>query len=434
MSARALLERTALVRLLQRVHLGRATFLFEDGSRETFGQGGPASTVRWSDRATRRTLTQGTLGFCDGYVDGDWSVVEGTLLDFLESMISARLNQAIKARVPSWLRGVIEGQRALATLRASRSVRSHYELDREFFAQWLDETLTYTCGYALSAEDDLETMQRQKLEFVCRKLHLEPGHRLLDLGCGWGSLAFHAARDHGVHVEAVNISTKQLEHAEQRAVALGLSDRVRLRRCDFGSTTGRFDRVAAIGIAEHVGRQRLAPFFGTIADRLVDDGIAVVHTIGSCTEGGTNPSIERRIFPGSYVPALTELVAHAASQGLRVGHVENLGPHYALTLRHWRKRFLDRRATIASRHGERFALTWEMYLTMLIPTFEHLSTGLYQLVLSKGERAPASLGVRCLAGAPLTPGEDPEELSSPRTSRPGTSSPRPRGGATPSRR
>jgi cyclopropane-fatty-acyl-phospholipid synthase len=394
-------ERALLHRLLARVHRNTVLFRHEDGSVARFGKGSPEVVVQWSDRATRRTLTEGTLGFCGGYVDRDWSVVEGTLLGFMESMISARLHQPIKALVPLPLLTRLAVRRAWAqvTRRSSaRSVRRHYEVDREFFRLWLDEDLVYTCGVARTESDGLEAMQRQKLELICRKLRMRPGMSLLDLGCGWGGLALHAAKHFRAPVAAVNVSRAQLSWLEKQAAERGASHLIRCIQSDARDVRGTYDRVAAVGVVEHLGRKGIGPLFRSISRSLRDGGLALVHTIGSSTTGGTDPWLEKTIFPGSYVPALSELVRAAERSGLRVGHVENLGPHYALTLRHWLRRYLEAAAAIEARFDSEFFRTWEMYLTMLIPTFECLSTGLYQLVLSKGEEAPAEVGIASFCG------------------------------------
>jgi cyclopropane-fatty-acyl-phospholipid synthase len=161
---------------------------------------------------------------------------------------------------------------------------------------------------------------------------------------------------------------------------------------------GEFDRIAAVGIVEHLGKRGIPALFRTMHDCLSDRGLALVHTIGSCTTGGTDPWLERTVFPGSHVPALSEIVIAAERCGLRVAHVENLGPHYALTLRHWLRRFTSSRAQVTARFGERFCRTWEMYLAMLVPTFEYLSTGLYQMVLTRGEGPLPEMGIQSYCG------------------------------------
>jgi cyclopropane-fatty-acyl-phospholipid synthase len=389
--------RRALEALLSTVHRGTLTWLHEDGVVRRFGRSGePHTTVRWSDLATERVLSEGVIGFCDGWVRAQWGIEEGTLLGLMTSLVSARLNQPLKRDANAWLKlRVLAGHLAaqITRARAHASVRSHYDLDTAFYQMWLDRDLVYTCGIALHEDDDLETMQRQKLDVVCRKLQIERGMSLLDLGCGWGALAIHAAKHYGARVTAVNVSASQMQWLGERAQREGLGDRITMRTCDFREIAGRYDRIAAVGMAEHIGKRRLGHLFGALDERLAPDGLALVHTIGSSTTGGTDPWLERAVFPGSYVPTLSELVKHAEDRGQRVLHFENLGPHYALTLRHWLTRFTARREQIRDRYGESLCRTFEMYLALLVPTFEHLSTGLFQIVLSAQEGPAQSLFV-----------------------------------------
>jgi cyclopropane-fatty-acyl-phospholipid synthase len=353
-----------------------------------FGTALPETHVRWSARATRRTLAQGTLGFCDAYVDGDWSIEAGNLVDLTTTLLASGLSERMFP--PRWA----DGRRAVAAMlarssraRAHHAVRSHYDLGNDFYRLWLDDSMTYTCGYARRPSDSLEAMQQQKLELVCGKIRLEAGHTLLDLGCGWGSLSLLAA-ERGARVTAVNVSAPQLAFVRERASRRQLADRLTAAAVDYRDVTGTFDRVAAVGLAEHVGRRGLGPLFRTIHARLAADGVALVHTIASTTTGGTDPWIEQRIFPGSYVPAVPELLQHARESGLRVWNLEDIGPHYGLTLRHWLRRFLAARETVARMYDERFCRTWEMYLALLAPTFEHLPTCVVQMVLTRaGARA-----------------------------------------------
>ena len=311
--------RRALEALLSTVHRGTLTWLHEDGVVRRFGgSGDPHTTVRWSDLATERVLSEGVIGFCDGWVRAQWGIEEGTLLGLMTSLVSARLNQPLKRDANAWLKlRVLAGHLAaqITRARAHASVRSHYDLDTAFYQMWLDRDLVYTCGIALHEDDDLETMQRQKLDVVCRKLQIERGMSLLDLGCGWGALAIHAAKHYGARVTAVNVSASQMQWLGERAQREGLRDRITMRTCDFREIAGRYDRIAAVGMAEHSHRQRLglpvrrarrtarARWPGPRShDRVIDDG-------------RHRPVVGARSLPGSYVPTLSELVKHAEDRG-----------------------------------------------------------------------------------------------------------------------
>ncbi len=384
------LSRALLSELLAGVPAEALQIGFDDDST----LGGPAPLVmRWSSRATARVLSLGMIGFGDAWVAEEWDMVEGSLLDALFVLARADVHGRAKGRVLAPARVAFEAASRLraARWRVGHSVRAHYDVDAEFYRLWLDDSMTYTCGYARDPGDGLEQMQRNKLELVVGKLALRPGHTLLDLGCGWGSLAIHAARL-GASVTAVNVSERQLAWIRDSG-RLGTLP-IQLVNADLRAVKGRYDRVAAVGVAEHMGRAHLGDLFRTIAARLTNQGVALVHTIGSTTEGGTDPWIERRIFPGAYVPSLSELVRAAEKHRLRVNHVENLGPHYGLTLRHWLSRLLAQRDVVERRWGRSTLRTWELYLAMLVPAFEVLSTALFQLVLTPGPAPSLTLGLR----------------------------------------
>lgn len=358
-----------------------------------FGGGEPFLRVRWSATASTRLLRDGAIGVGDGWVAREWEVVEGNLLELMRLLARERVHQRIKAHTPM-PRRVLD---RVAMLRdrmtrgaRHRSVRSHYDIGSEFFQLWLDESMTYTCGVAYDPNDDLATMQRNKLALVCHKLRILEGHTLLDLGCGFGSLTLHAARRHGVRVDAVNVARDQLVWLRARLAGEAFADRVGVIESDWRDVRGTYDRVAAIGLAEHVGRASLGRFMRKIRACLVSSGVAVVQSIGSADDGGIDPWIERRVFPGADVPALSELVVAAERADLRVCHVESLGEHYALTLRHWLRNFLAAEATVRARWGDELARTWHFYLASLIATFESCSTTLFQLVLTAGSGPNAS--------------------------------------------
>ncbi len=239
----------------------------------------------------------------------------------------------------------------------------HYDLSGDMYALFLDSERQYTCAYHPGGSEDLETAQRLKERHVAAKLRLEPGMRIVDFGCGWGSLAIYLARRYDVDVTGVTLSREQVEWGNARAAELGLAGRVRLLHRDYREMEGRFDRVVSIGMLEHVGLARYDLLFRRIRERLTPDGVALVHSIGRM--GGpsyTNAWIRKYIFPGGYIPALSEVLPAVERSGLWATDIEILRLHYAHTLRQWRERFVanwDRAATL---YDERFCRMWEYYL------------------------------------------------------------------------
>ena len=246
---------------------------------------------------------------------------------------------------------------------SGRNVAHHYDLSGELYALFLDSERQYTCAYHPSGSEDLETAQRIKERHIAAKLRLRPGMRVADLGCGWGSLAFYLARRHDVDVTGVTLSREQVQWGNARAAELGLAHRVRLLHLDYRELEGPFDRVVSIGMLEHVGLARYDLLFKRIKQLMTPDGVALLHSIGRM--GGpsyTNAWIRKYIFPGGYIPALSEVLPPIEASGLWVTDIEILRLHYAQTLRQWRERFMANRARAAAIYDERFCRMWEYYL------------------------------------------------------------------------
>ncbi len=238
------------------------------------------------------------------------------------------------------------------------------------------------CAYFERPDMDLEEAQHAKCEHIRKKLLLRPGDTVLDIGCGWGSLALHLARREDVRVVGVTLSEEQLRVARQRAWEEGLEDRVEIRLQDYREVPETFDRVVSVGMFEHVG----APYFGTyfrkVRDALAPDGVALIHTIGRLTPPSlTNPWIRRHIFPGGCIPALSEAAAAVERSGLVQADIEILRLHYALTLAHWQQRFQALRSIVAERMGERFCRMWEFYLAVSEAAFRWRGMAVFQLQL-----------------------------------------------------
>ena len=316
----------------------------------------PVATLILRDRATlARLLRAPALGFGEAYADGHLEI-EGDLVQFLvaaNTALSGRPYQRWNARA-----------RAASADHARENVHVHYDLGNDFYQLWLDAALVYTCAYFETPNATLEAAQRAKLEYVCRKLRLRPGEHVVEAGCGWGALAIHMAKHHGVTVEACNISAPQLEFARARAAREGVADRVTFVNADYREIDRRADVFVSIGMLEHVGVDHYETL-GRVIDRVVDarHGRGLLHFIGRNRPMEFNPWIAKHIFPGAYAPALSEVLPGACEQvNLSVVDIENLRLHYAETLRHWLARFEAHAANIARRFDDRFVRTWRLYL------------------------------------------------------------------------
>jgi cyclopropane-fatty-acyl-phospholipid synthase len=270
--------------------------------------------------------------------------------------------------------------------RARQNIHYHYDIGNEFYRLWLDEQLVYTCAYFPTAETGLEAAQVAKLEHVCRKVGLRPGQTVVEAGCGWGALALHMARHHGVRVRAFNISAEQIRYARARARQEGLSERVEFVEDDYRNIRGTYDAFVSVGMLEHVGPENYRAF-GSVIDRsLARHGRGLLHFIGRDRPRTLNPWIRKRIFPGAYPPTLGEVTREVLEPAaLSVLDVENLRRHYALTLAHWRERFESAAQRVAEMFDESFVRAWRLYLAGSEVSFTTSYLQLFQLTFARGE-------------------------------------------------
>jgi cyclopropane-fatty-acyl-phospholipid synthase len=374
------------------------------------GAPGISVTMRLHDRRTeRRLLLNPRLAVGEAYMDGTLTIEHGTLYDFLDLMA---INQEI-GKVPLVLRAV-DGLsylwRRLAQSndpsRARHNISHHYDLSAKLYELFLDADQQYSCAYFGRDGDDLERAQLRKKQHIARKLQLEPGQRVLDIGCGWGGLALSLAASTDVRVLGITLSTEQQAVATRRAEAAGLADRVRFELLDYRDVTGSFDRIVSVGMFEHVGLPNYGRFFKQIRALLKPDGVALLHSIGRADgPGATNAWLRKYIFPGGYSPALSEVLPAVEAAKLFVTDIEILRLHYARTLAAWRARFNANRAAIAELYDERFCRMWEFYLIGSELAFRRQGHMVWQMQMSREvdtvpltrdyiyERSPETLAV-----------------------------------------
>ena len=359
------------------------------GSPSRYGDGtGQPVTVRINDPSLPRRITLNPdLGIGEGYMDGTFTIDGDDLHGFLRLAI---LNSANAWKHP--LHRMLWKLRYLARVtrqynparRARARVAHHYDLSGELYDLFLDADKQYSCAYFHSETDTLEQAQAQKKAHIAKKLLIEPGMNVLDIGCGWGGLGLTLARDHGARVLGVTLSEEQHRVANERARAAGLSDRARFQLMDYREVEGRFDRVVSVGMFEHVGSPHYRAYFRTVHDKLLPDGIALIHTIGRTLPPGANsPWIEKYIFPGGYIPALSEMMAAAEKADLMSQDIEVWRMHYALTLRHWHDRFMSNIDRVRDLYDDRFCRMWRYYLAACEQTFRHNRQVVFQVQLAR---------------------------------------------------
>lgn len=343
----------------------------------------PVTGMIIHDRATlRRLLGNPALNFGDEYCAGHIDV-EGGLVRFVETLQGARQASSAPSALELLVKSFINHPRP-NTLPCSReNIHHHYDIGNEFYRLWLDRELQYTCAYFPDPEMTLEAAQAAKVDYVCRKLQLQPGEQVVEAGCGWGATALHMARHYGVSVKAFNISHEQIIAARQRAKAEGLDGRVEFIEDDYRNITGRFDAFVSIGMLEHVGVEHY-PELGEVINRtLSPHGRGLIHSIGQPQPEPLNAWIERRIFPGAYPPTLRQMLEVLEPWAFSVLDVENLRLHYARTTAHWLARFEQRADEIEQMFDASFVRAWRFYLSSSTASFNSGALQLFQVLFAR---------------------------------------------------
>ena len=372
------------------VRRGHLTVIDWRGRKRSFGDLSSRlrATVRLHDRLLPwKIALQPSLAVGEAYMDGRLTIEDGTLRDFLE-IVTSNL-QAIDQQPLQRLRRRLARLRPQALRprnhrrRARSSAAHHYDLSGSLYSLFLDDDRQYSCAYFPTGEETLEEAQAAKKRHLAAKLLLRPGDQVLDIGCGWGGLALEFARTAGAKVKGITLSKQQLDVARQRANQTEGSDQVSFHLLDYREIDEQFDRIVSVGMFEHVGRAHFDEFFDSVARMLKPDGVALIHSIGRrARKGGSDPWVSKYIFPGSYIPAISEVMAAVEQSGLWATDVEILRLHYAETLRLWFERFQHNRAQARAIYDERFCRMWEYYLAGCEMGFRHGNLMVFQIQLA----------------------------------------------------
>jgi cyclopropane-fatty-acyl-phospholipid synthase len=355
-----------------------------NGEVRTYGEGPPTfRLVLRSAAAAWRLLWSPDVGFGEGYSEGLIDV-DGDLDDLLRL---AHDNETLLVKLPLqtwWRRVALRLPTAIKWQR--RNIAHHYDLGNDFYRLWLDPTLTYSCAYFRTPSDSLHQAQLQKIDHVLSKLNLQPEDRLLDIGCGWGWLILRAAQQYGVRAVGLTLSEEQYSACQNRIKELGLADRVEVRLLNYRELDGseRFDKIASVGMFEHVGLAQIPGFMATVARLLNPGGLLLLHSITRRLEAPVGQWISRNIFPGGYIPSWREVVAGLADQDLRLLDAEDLRPHYAMTLDHWSANYENVLESVRSMYGDRFVRMWRLYLRSSAAAFRLGGLHIHQFLCSQG--------------------------------------------------
>ena len=373
-------------RLMQRlVRRGRLDLTYADGRAASFGDGDaalPDIALRFTDaKVPRDIMLDPRLGAGEAYMDGRMVIERGDIMGLL-GLVRANNDWEDGRRLspPSLRRQVLGRIKSIAHSfnrpgSAKRNVAHHYDIGNDLYRLMLDAPhMQYSCAYWAEGVDTLEQAQEAKLAHIAAKLALKPGHTVLDIGCGWGGMAIFLARRAGVKVLGITLSEEQLALARERAEAAGVADRVRFELIDYRDLAprgDRFDRIVSVGMFEHVGAPQYETFFRACGNLLNEDGVMLLHTIGRMGgPGRTDAFTDKWIFPGGYIPALSETVAASEKVRLMASDVETLRIHYAKTIREWYARCMASRDAIVALYDERFFRLWTFYLAGAATAFE----------------------------------------------------------------
>ena len=376
------------------VKTGRLEVITPSGKALIFGDDGqPQARLRFADRrAVLALLRDPDLNFGELFMQQRLLVEQGTVYDVLELVLRGARHVPVSATVrllDAWrmkLRPLLQNN---LRGKSRANVAHHYDLDDRLYQLFLDSERQYSCAYFEQGNEDLETAQLAKKRHIAAKLLIEPGQRVLDIGCGWGGLSRYLAEVGGAgHVTGITLSTEQLAGAQSRASQSIHGERLEYRLEDYRDTQGPFERIVSVGMFEHVGTRFHDAFFRKCHELLSEDGVMLLHFIGnSDVPDFNNPWIERYIFPGGHIPSMSEFTPAIERAGLVICDIEVLRLHYAQTLRLWRERFMARRAEAAALYDERFCRMWEFYLSMSETAFRYQDIAIFQVQLARRQDA-----------------------------------------------
>ena len=367
-------------------------FLLIDANSNKYIIGTPKNnkpiTVRILDKKLHYKLFfRPDLYFGEAYSNGDIQIENGSLTDFLDIALMniGRGELNFFSMLINKLYGSYRYLTNFNFIKKSKmNVAHHYDLSDDLYSLFLDPKKQYSCGYFINENDTLEDAQNNKIQHIIKKLNIKPNQKVLDIGCGWGSLAIDIAKSNNCEVTGITLSENQFNYCVKKAKKLNLENQVTFKLIDYRQLDEKFDRIVSVGMFEHVGRKFYKNFFKKIDNLLKDDGVSLVHTIGSVNPPrDPHPWITKYIFPGGYTPSLSEVVTPVEKAGLIVSDIEVLKLHYSHTLRHWKENCIKNKIQIINMFDEKFFRMWEFYLASCESAFKWGDQVVYQFQLTK---------------------------------------------------
>lgn len=352
-----------------------------DGSTDTYGDGEPQVTITFHETIPIKEITRNaSIALGEAYMDGKIDI-DGSIQALIESAYESADSFFRDSKFIKFLPKQNHSEKS-----SKSDVQDHYDIGNDFYNLWLDDTLTYSCAYFEHGNrDDLKQAQLDKVDHILKKLNPQPGKRLLDIGCGWGTLMLTAAEKYGLKVTGVTLSEEQFHLVQQRIEEKGLQDVAEVRLEDYRELgKEQWDYITSVGMFEHVGEENLGVYFKDVNRYLTDDGVALIHGITRQQGGAYNGWINKYIFPGGYVPGLTEIIGHVVENNMQIFDMEPLRRHYQRTLELWDQNFNAVRDQVDNMMGERFSRMWDLYLQACAASFQSGNIDVIQFLMTKG--------------------------------------------------
>jgi len=379
-----LIPKQAIKAFFAKIRRGGLRVRYWDGEEATYGDAPPAVTLIFQRCPSQLAADDPMLALGEAYMDGVVDY-EGRLEDALKLLAD---NQEFFGKDQAVTKVLRKVGSFVDREQARKNIQHHYDLGNDFFALWLDDTMSYSCAYFRREDDSLARAQRQKIDHILKKLNLHPGETLLDIGSGWGWLIIKAAQEYGVNAVGITLSDEQHKGTRERIERLGLEGRVRVELVnylDLDEKDRQFDKIVSVGMFEHVGKENIPKYFDKVNRLLKAGGLSLLHTITDTVEDKpSNSWIKKYIFPGGYVPTLREVVWQLPNYGFQVLHIESLRMHYAKTLDHWHANYRAQLDAVRKKFGDRFVRMWDLYLKGSAASFRSSGLDIHQILFSKG--------------------------------------------------
>jgi cyclopropane-fatty-acyl-phospholipid synthase len=382
------MKKAILETVFQNIHEGGLMVRYWDGSESQYGTSEPVFKIIFNKEPLLSELSDASLALGEFYMDGIIDY-EGKLDDLLNIMeMNESLSISKQGTIKKFFTTAVKNLASVADKNEQkRNIHAHYDLGNDFFSLWLDKTMCYSCGYFKTPQDSLYDAQIQKIDLILKKLRLESGQKLLDIGCGWGSLIIRAAKKYGVKALGITLSEEQYASAVKRIRDAGIGNLVDVKLInylDLDRNEYQFDRIVSVGMFEHVGKDYLAKYMQKVNDLLATSGLSLLHTLTNQREVITNAWARKYIFPGGYIPSLRETYHLLPEFDFRVIHDESLRMHYVKTLEYWYQNFTQQLDTVYQKFDKRFVRMWSLYLQGAAAILRTGNLDLHQILFSKG--------------------------------------------------